>query len=63
MLEYFTLNMTTKNGKKLYMGTEGKEFKWTFNKQDAIWFELPQDVENFAKSYFKEFKNWYVDKV
>lgn len=63
MLQYFTLNMKTKNGKELYMMAEGKEFKWTFNKQDAIWFKLPQDVKKFANSHFKEFNNWYVGEV
>ena len=53
--------MNTKSNKRIYL-KEGKNnsYEWTFDREQAIWFELEEQANMFASDYFKNFKEWYI---
>ena len=65
----YRITMKTKENKKLYLTEDfwcGKNAeklicKWTFNRMDALWFETFESVTEFAKDYFKKFKNYEIE--
>jgi hypothetical protein len=64
MKEYFyVITMKTKNGKTIYLGEQGNKLGWSFDYDEAIWFETLEDSENFARDYFKYFKNWEIKEI
>jgi len=59
---WFVITMNTKNGKKIYLKEGiGNSYEWTFDREQAIWFEFEDKAKEFANSYFKSFKNWFVE--
>lgn len=66
---FYRITMITKGNKKLYLcegswygkNAEKLNCSWTFKKMDAIWFETLKQAEEFAKSYFKNFKNYMIE--
>jgi len=46
--------------RQLYIkeGDSTRNFKWTDDLQDAIWFPTCVDAEKTANNYFVSFKNW-----
>ena len=59
---YYRIIMKTYDGKKLYLKDGvGKSCEWTFNKQEALWFETNKEAEDFAKQYFKNFSNYEIE--
>ena len=64
MTEQFSLITTqTKNGKTIYLGEKVNSFGWTFNYNDALWFNTNDEAERFARDYFKNFKDWEVKEI
>ena len=64
MKERFSLiSMQTKNDKTIYLEEQGNSFGWTFNYNDALWFNTNDEAERFAKNYFKNFKNWEIKEI
>lgn len=65
MGEYFNIiTMKTKTGRTLYAKAgHGKSIEWTFDKQDAIWFQTEEEAEKFCKNYFKNFKDYEIETV
>lgn len=64
MKEYFSvITMKTKNNKILYLGEQGNKLGWSFDYNEAIWFNTFEEAENFAKDYFKYFDKWEVKEV
>ena len=64
MTEQFSLITTqTKNGKTIYLEEQGNTFGWTFNCNNALWFNTHDEAKKFAESYFKNFKNWEVKEI
>ena len=61
--EFFTITMKTRNDKTLYLKSNGNTCEWTFNYNEAIWFENEHDAVDFAKKYFKYFNNWDINIV
>ncbi len=60
---FFRITMETKNGKTLFLKSGiGKSCEWTFDKSEAIWFENLVQAENFVNTYFKNFKNYTIQK-
>lgn len=60
---FFRIIMKTKDGKTLYLKAGiGKSCKWDFDKNEAIWFETLNQAENFVNTYFKNFKNYTIQK-
>lgn len=60
---FYLVAMTTKNGKTLYLkASDGysNQFEWTFDLQEGMWFPTEYETEQFAKKYFKNFKNWFI---
>ena len=47
--EYFNIiTMKTKTDRTLYAKAgHGKSIEWTFDKQDAIWFQTEEEAEKF----------------
>lgn len=64
MKEQFSLiSMQTKNGRTIYLGEKDNSFGWTFNYNDALWFNTNEEAERFAIDYFKNFKNWKIKEI
>ena len=64
MDDFSIVTMITKTGKKLYLKAgNGNAVEWTFDEQDAIWFQTEEDAENFCKNYFKNFKDYEIESV
>lgn len=63
-MEIFSvIAMKTKTDKNLYlMASETKEDKleWTFDINEAIWFNTDEEANNFANKYFKNFNDWFI---
>lgn len=68
----YTICMDTYSGKRLYLAQtnpfvqhwkDAKTYEWQFNRQGAMEFEDEEEAIEFAKSYFKNFKKWYVYKT
>ena len=64
MDDFSIITMKTKTGKKLYLKS-GKvnAVEWTFDKQDAIWFQTEEEAEKFCKNYFKNFKDYEIETI
>lgn len=58
---FYVITMNTKSNKRIYL-KEGKNnsYEWTFDREQAIWFELEEQANMFASDYFKNFKEWYI---
>lgn len=57
---FFGIRIKESNAYLTIVGNNGKdEFKWGKEK-DSLTFGSVSGAENFAKSYFKKFKNWEV---
>ena len=58
---FYVITMNTKKGKRIYL-KEGNNnsYEWTFDREQAIWFELEEQANMFASDYFKNFKEWYI---
>lgn len=64
MDDFSIVTMKTKTGKKLYAKAgHGKSIEWTFDKQDAIWFQTEEEAEKFCKNYFKNFKDYEIEYI
>lgn len=64
MKEQFSLiSMQTKNGKTIYLGEQGNSLGWTFDYNEALWFNTNDEAERFARDYFKNFKNWKIKEI
>lgn len=63
-MENFTIiSMKTKNS-KIYLGIDDKgNKKWVNNKNDALWFEDEDKANSFAKSWFKNFEEWFLENL
>lgn len=61
---FYTISMKTTTGKNLFLRADkGSACKWDFDKQEAIWYGTYFEAEKFAKSYFKNFKNYEIQPV
>lgn len=51
--------------RQLYIkeGDSTRNFKWTDDLQDAIWFPTEVDAEKTARDYFKSFTKWETREV
>lgn len=64
MDDFSIVTMKTKTEKKLYLKSgKGNAVEWTFDKQDAIWFQTEEEAEKFCKNYFKNFKNYEIETI
>ena len=64
MMEYFSLIiMKTKDNKTLYLGEKGNGYGWSYNYDEAIWFETDEQAKAFAKGYFKKFNDWSIESI
>lgn len=62
--EFFIITMKTNKDRTLYLESNiGNSCKWTFNKEDAIWFNTSFDAERFCTRYFKNFKNYKIEPI
>lgn len=60
--DFVVIYSKTKKNKKIYLQADkGESCKWTFLKNEAIWFETEQQAEQFGNHYFKNFKNWNLE--
>lgn len=64
MKEQFSLiTMKTKNNKIIYLGEQGNTIGWSFDYNDAFWFNTNEEAEKFAKDYFKHFSEWEIKTI
>lgn len=61
-MEIFETITINRNGVKLYLKANGDKYKWTTNKNSAIWFE-PLKAKEFAVNYFKGCNDWEIEDV
>lgn len=62
IMEIFETITINRNGIKLYLKANDDKFKWTTNKNSAIWFE-PFKAREFAVNYFKGCTDWEIEDV
>jgi Holliday junction resolvase len=62
---FYIIIMKTKNNKTLYLKANDthKLYEWTFNFDDAIWFDTTSECERFANEWFKTFKNYEIKEI
>lgn len=63
MREYYVITMETQEGMPLYLGEFEGKFKWTKYLDGGIWFDTERDAKEFAKSWFKNFKDWEIREI
>ena len=66
--DFVAIYMVNKKGRKMYLKASDRPSKgvvceWTFDYDEAIWFNTDSEAEKFAKSYFKSFDKWAVADV
>ena len=66
--DFVAIYMVNKKGRKMYLKASDKPSKnvvceWTFDYDEAIWFNTDSEAEKFAQSYFKSFDKWAVADV
>lgn len=62
--EFYVICMKNCKDKTIYvMENVGNNIKWTFDINEAIWFETQDSAEKFARGYFKNFDKWYIGEV
>lgn len=69
--DIYRICMKSKNGKQLYLGVkdawydkEGKLHRiheWTWDMRCCMQFDRKEQAEEYAKTYFKNFSNWYIN--
>lgn len=62
MEDFNVITLKTKTGKELFLGAEENKdgFKWYFDSNKAIWFDLYKEAERFAEKYFKSCTSWKI---
>lgn len=60
---FYTVTMKTKEGKKLYLSMMDGNPKWTFDFNDACYWDTEDLAEKFSKGWFKNFTDWRVEEV
>lgn len=68
MLDFVAIIMNDRKGRILYLKASDKFSKnviceWTYDYDEAIYFNCPAEAEKFANNYFKNFKNWALKDV
>lgn len=61
---FFIIKMNTRNNKNLYLVCDkGNSMRWSFNKNEACWFNTFYDARKFAERYFKTFEDWHIEDI
>lgn len=63
MENFYMITIKTKNGKKLFLSVWNGKPEWTFNKNLACFWDFDDKALDFAKRWFKNFKDWKVEEV
>lgn len=66
--DFVAIAMEDKKGRTLYLKASDKPSKsvvceWTYDYDEAIYFNCPSEAEKFANDYFKNFKGWILKEV
>lgn len=66
--DFVAIAMEDKKGRTLYLKASDKPSKnvvceWTYDYDEAIYFNCPSEAEKFANHYFKNFKGWILKEV
>ncbi len=66
--DFVAIAMEDKKGRTLYLKASDKPAKnvvceWTYDYDEAIYFNCPSEAEKFANDYFKNFKGWILKEV
>lgn len=66
--DFVAIIMEDKKGRTLYLKASEKPSngivcEWTYNYEEAIYFNWPSEAEKFANNYFKNFKKWGLKDV
>lgn len=69
--DIYRICMMSKTNKKLYLevknvwysknGDIKKSLGWTWDKKYGMQFDKETEAEEYAKAYFKNFNNWFID--
>jgi hypothetical protein len=60
---FYTVTMQTKAGKKLYLSMWDGHPKWTFDFDEACYWDTEEMAENFSREWFKNFTGWAVEEI
>ena len=63
MEDFYIITMKTNKDKKLYLSVWDGKPEWTFNKSKACFWDFEDQALDFAKRWFKNFKDWEVEEV
>lgn len=63
MEKFYIITTTNRDGTFFLKAGKGKNCVWDDNQEEAIWFNTLTEAEEFAKYYFKEFKNWRISII
>lgn len=66
--DFVAIAMEDKKDRTLYLKASDKPSKnviceWTYDYNEAIYFNCPSEAEKFANDYFKNFKGWILKEV
>ena len=60
---FYRVTMKTKAGKKLYLSMWDGNPKWTFDFDEACYWDTEEMAKKFCGRWFKSFSDWLVEKV
>lgn len=63
MEKFYIITTTNRNSTFFLKAGKGKNCVWDDSQEEAIWFNTLTEAEEFAKYYFKEFKNWRISVI
>lgn len=63
METFYTVTMTTKDGRKLMLSMVDGQPKWTFDIDKACCWNTYEKVVKFSKEWFKSFESWHVEEI
>jgi hypothetical protein len=63
MESFYTITMNTQNGKTLYLSMWDDKPKWTFDINEACYWNTEDTALKFANKWFKNFNDWSVKEI
>ncbi len=60
---FYTVTMKTKEEKTLYLSMWDGSPKWTFDFNEACYWDSEETARKFSKGWFKNFTGWQVEEI
>jgi hypothetical protein len=60
---FYAVTMKTQKGKKLYLSIWDGDPKWTFDFNEACYWNTEEMAEKFCRQWFKSFTDWLIEEI